>query len=134
MDESKIPYCKYCGGELTLCVRGGDYFNQAPFMSQEREYARFLQRVSSDVGKGVTADGKATTKAVILELGVGMNTPSVLRWANEELVEEAPNGGIRLIRAGLDAAGCAPWELEEEGLAVGIAGDLNSIVDMLAMG
>ena len=133
MDESKIPYCKYCGGELTLCVRGGDYFNQAPFMSQEREYARFLQRVSSDVGKGVTADGKATTKAVILELGVGMNTPSVLRWANEELVEEAPNDGIRLIRAGLDAAGCAPWELEEEGLAVGIAGDLNSFVDMLAM-
>lgn len=131
-DESKIPYCKYCGGELTLCVRGGDYFNQTPFASQEREYARFLQRVSADVEKRVTADGKAKAKAVVLELGVGMNTPSVLRWANEELVEEAPNGGIRLIRAGLDAAGCAPWELEEQGLAIGIAGDLNSVFDMLA--
>lgn len=132
-DESKIPSCKYCGGELTLCVRGGDYFNQAPFVSQEREYARFLQRVSTDIEEGVISDGTSTTKAVILELGVGLNTPSVLRWTNEDLVEKSRKGGIRLIRAGLEAAGCAPWELEEEGLAVGITGDLNSVVDMLAI-
>jgi hypothetical protein len=75
-----------------------------------------------------------SAKAVILELGVGLNTPSVLRWPNEELVEGSPNQGMRLIRVGLDAAGCAPWELEEDGVAVGISGEINTVVDMLAIG
>ncbi|KAL4994500.1 hypothetical protein BDV10DRAFT_188940 [Aspergillus recurvatus] len=122
-DESKIPRCRYCDGQLTLCVRGGDYFNDTPFQNQEREYARFLEHVSAEVEQG--------RNAVILELGVGMNTPSVLRWPNEELVEQS-NGGIRLIRAGIDAAGCVPWELEEEGVAVGVAGDLNAAVALLS--
>ncbi|KAL3430506.1 hypothetical protein BDV09DRAFT_199579 [Aspergillus tetrazonus] len=122
-DESKIPRCRYCSGELTLCVRGGDYFNDSPFQGQEREYARFLEHVSSEIEQG--------RNAVILELGVGMNTPSVLRWHNEELVEES-NGGSRLIRAGIDAAGCVPWKLAEEGVAVGVAGDLNAVLDLLS--
>jgi O-acetyl-ADP-ribose deacetylase (regulator of RNase III)/NAD-dependent SIR2 family protein deacetylase len=131
-DASKIPVCKYCGGELTICVRGGDYFNPSPFEAQEREYKRFIEHVSSTIVTTLAqADGSAGSKAVILELGVGMNTPSVLRWANDELVEESESHGLRLIRAGLDAAGCAPWALEEEGLAVGIHGDLNEVVRML---
>ncbi|KAL4735046.1 hypothetical protein BDV11DRAFT_41589 [Aspergillus similis] len=122
-NESKIPRCRYCSGELTLCVRGGDYFNDSPFQGQEREYTRFLEHVSSEIQQG--------RNAVILELGVGMNTPSVLRWHNEETVEES-NGGSRLIRAGIDAAGCVPWRLAEEGVAVGVAGDLNAVVELLS--
>jgi O-acetyl-ADP-ribose deacetylase (regulator of RNase III)/NAD-dependent SIR2 family protein deacetylase len=132
MDSSKIPACKYCGGELSICVRGGDYFNSSPFKAQEREYKRFIEHVSSTIDTSpAEADGGAGPKAVILELGVGMNTPSVLRWANDELIEESASRGFRLIRAGLDAAGCAPWNLEEEGLAVGINGDLNEVIWML---
>ncbi|CEL06522.1 hypothetical protein ASPCAL09697 [Aspergillus calidoustus] len=134
-DSSKVPACKYCGGELTLCVRGGDYFNSSPFKAQEREYKRFIEHVSSTIGAtSCEGDGGAGPKAVILELGVGMNTPAVLRWANDELVEESAGRGSRLIRAGLDAAGCAPWDLEEDGLAVGIHGDLNAVVRMLGEG
>ncbi|KAL3441766.1 hypothetical protein BJX65DRAFT_322048 [Aspergillus insuetus] len=131
-DSSKIPVCKYCGGELAICVRGGDYFNSSPFKAQEREYKRFIEHVSNTIDTSLAeADGGASPKAVILELGVGMNTPSVLRWANDELLEESASRGFRLIRAGLDAAGCAPWGLEEQGLAVGINGDLNEVVRML---
>ncbi|KAJ0418832.1 hypothetical protein BJY00DRAFT_314509 [Aspergillus carlsbadensis] len=131
-DSSKIPLCKYCGGELTLCVRGGDYFNSSPFRAQEREHTRFIEHVSRTMHPLVDGDdASAGPKAVILELGVGMNTPSVLRWANDELVEDSASRGFRLIRAGIDAAGCAPWNLEEEGLAVGINGDLNEVVRML---
>ncbi|KAL3477078.1 hypothetical protein BJX99DRAFT_246402 [Aspergillus californicus] len=131
-DGSKIPMCRYCGGELTLCVRGGDYFNDSPFRSQEREYGRFVERVeamSENREDGnIGDDGPA--RAVILELGVGLNTPSVLRWPNEELVMESRRG-FRLIRAGFDAAGCVPWELEEEGVAVGIERGLDAVVEML---
>ncbi|KAL4913614.1 hypothetical protein BDW62DRAFT_220585 [Aspergillus aurantiobrunneus] len=129
-DDPKIPSCKYCGGELTLCVRGGDYFNPSPFQAQEREYKRFLSHLPSTL-RGTAREETQKTKAVILELGVGMNTPSVLRWPNEELVEGG-QGAFRLIRAGMNAAGCVPWELEEEGLAVGINGDLNAVIGMLA--
>ncbi|KAL3492284.1 hypothetical protein BJX62DRAFT_224627 [Aspergillus germanicus] len=131
-DSSKVPLCKYCGGELTICVRGGEYFNSSPFKAQEREYKRFIEHVSSTIDTSpAEADGGEGPKAVILELGVGMNTPSVLRWADDELVEESASREFRLIRAGLDAAGCAPWDLEEEGLAVGINGDLNEVVRRL---
>ncbi|KAL5356266.1 hypothetical protein BJX96DRAFT_162335 [Aspergillus floccosus] len=125
-DESKVPRCKYCGGELTLCVRGGDYFNPSPFRAQEREWTRFADEVSQQVE---TSPSGPT--AVILELGVGLNTPGVLRWPNEDLVAQSRTGGYRLIRAGLGVAGCVPWELEEQDLAVGITGDLNTILEGL---
>ncbi|KAL4938648.1 hypothetical protein BDV06DRAFT_231633 [Aspergillus oleicola] len=130
INESKVPICKYCGGDITICVRGGDYFNDVPFRGQEGEYARFIEHISTAIEQDAKKKGIVKPKCVILELGVGMNTPSVLRWPNEELVEEG-SGGFRLIRAGIDVAGCAPWALEENGLAVGINGDLNTIVDLL---
>ncbi|KAE8355675.1 hypothetical protein BDV28DRAFT_162613 [Aspergillus coremiiformis] len=121
-DETKVPRCQYCTGELTLCVRGGDYFNSAPFHAQERKWKAYIDGVS----KGL--NGRT---AVILELGVGLNTPAVLRWPNEQLVEDSSNPGFRLIRAGIGASACAPWDLEEQDLAVGIEGDLNLVVDTL---
>lgn len=121
-DETKIPACQYCGGELTLCVRGGDYFNSGPFRAQERKWKEYMDDVARNL------DGR---RAVILELGVGLNTPGVLRWPNEELVEDPSNPGFRLIRAGIGASGCAPWDFEERDLAIGIEGDLNLVVEAL---
>ncbi|RFU32355.1 hypothetical protein B7463_g3992, partial [Scytalidium lignicola] len=105
-DESKVPRCQYCGGELTIC---------------------FLAEVSQNL------DGKSSSgnTAVVLELGVGLNTPGVLRWPNEKLVEESSSSSFRLIRAGIGASGCAPWDLEEENLAIGISGDLNIVINAL---
>ncbi|KAL5337511.1 hypothetical protein BJX70DRAFT_409198 [Aspergillus crustosus] len=130
-DETKIPRCRYCSGELTLCVRGGDYFNPSPLLPQEREYSRFIDKISLNLQLGPPRN-KTPAKAVILELGVGLNTPSVLRWPNEELVQGAPNREVRLVRVGFGAAGCAPWEFEEEGLAVGVDGDIGAVVGLLA--
>ncbi|KAE8375280.1 hypothetical protein BDV26DRAFT_299849 [Aspergillus bertholletiae] len=122
-DETKIPSCQYCGGQLTLCVRGGDYFNSTPFRVQERKWKEYMNDATSNL---------ADRRTVILELGVGLNTPAVLRWANEELVEHLSNSSLRLIRAGIGASGCAPWDLEERDLATGIEGDLNLVLEALA--
>ncbi|KAJ5662436.1 uncharacterized protein N7477_010052 [Penicillium maclennaniae] len=118
-DESFVPRCKYCQGEVTLCVRGGGYFNEGPFEEMEREYKGFIKGLQEMKGVDV----------VILELGVGLNTPGVLRWPNEDLVSESE--GFKLIRVGMDASGCAPWELEEEGKAAGITGDIKAVLDAL---
>ncbi|KAF9887639.1 hypothetical protein FE257_009732 [Aspergillus nanangensis] len=130
-DESKVPRCDFCGGELTLCVRGGDYFNPAPFRQQERKWAQFRGELSNISHNNSLNGGTETATVVILELGVGLNTPAVLRWPNERLVGQSPTRRYRLIRAGMGASGCAPWELEEDDLAVGFSGDLNAVMELI---
>lgn len=122
-DEALVPRCRFCNGELTLCVRGGDYFNSGPFREQERVWQGFVEELDNSGDVGAT---------VILELGVGLNTPGVLRWPNENLVSESPSRQFRLIRVGMEASGCVPWDLEEEDLAVGIAGDIGVALELLS--
>ncbi|KAJ6017371.1 hypothetical protein N7451_000750 [Penicillium sp. IBT 35674x] len=124
-DEALLPRCMFCGGELTLCVRGGNYFNSGPFRGQERVWQGFVE----ELAKG---DGGQDGGTVILELGVGLNTPGVLRWPNEDLVSESSSRQFRLIRVGMEASGCVPWDLEEEDLAVGITGDIGVALELLS--
>ncbi|KAJ5379934.1 uncharacterized protein N7496_002362 [Penicillium cataractarum] len=128
VDEEMVPKCDFCGGDMTLCVRGGRYFDEAPFRGMEREWERFLgELVSEDGLMGESGSGSV----VILELGVGLNTPAVLRWPNEDLVSESESQRFRLIRVGIEASGCVPWELEEQDLSVGISGDIKAALDVL---
>lgn len=128
LDEGLVPKCEYCGEEMTLCVRGGPYFDETPFREGERKWELFLRGLDREGGK----DGYASSgPVVILELGVGLNTPAVLRWPNEDLVAESESRRFRLIRVGMEASGCVPWELEEDDLAVGISGDLKAALDVL---
>ncbi|KAH7015766.1 hypothetical protein EDB80DRAFT_638100 [Ilyonectria destructans] len=118
-DPEKIPWCRFCGSKMSICVRAGSWFNSEPFREAEKRWVEWRKRVRRE-GKRV----------VILELGVGMNTPGVLRWPNEDLVSEG-NGKIRLVRAGLGQEVAVPFDLEENGLATSIEGDLEKIVHEL---
>lgn len=115
-DKSKIPVCEYCGGDVFLCVRAGDWFNERPFEEGEERYQDFLDQIERE--------GKT---AVVLELGVGMSTPGVLRWPNEQLVRWG-EGKVKLIRGGEQAAGTVDFDLEAGGNAIGIEGNINDIV------
>lgn len=124
-DEGLVPRCEFCGGEVTLCVRGGEYFNEVPFHGMERAWEGFVKGVEEEIER----DEGESVKVVVLELGVGLNTPGVLRWPNEDLVSESE--GFRLVRVGMDVSGYVPWELEEQDLAVGISGDIKLALDSL---
>jgi O-acetyl-ADP-ribose deacetylase (regulator of RNase III)/NAD-dependent SIR2 family protein deacetylase len=129
VDEGFVPECGFCGGEVTLCVRGGDYFNDRPFGEMERKWEGFVEEVVKR-GAGEDEDSQSA-RVVILELGVGLNTPGVLRWPNEDFVQKYGDLGVNLIRAGVGASGCVDWDLEEENLAVGISGDLSVVINAL---
>lgn len=133
MDASKIPKCRFCGGEVTLCVRGGGYFNSEPFRDQEIKWNMFLRGLEKDGTDSLEDISPSTScgRVVLLELGVGLNTPGVLRWPNEDLVSGSKNKDFRLIRVGKEASGCVPWELEEEDLAVGIDGDILAALNLM---
>ncbi|OAL56813.1 macro domain-like protein [Pyrenochaeta sp. DS3sAY3a] len=121
-DPSKVPYCPNCGGDMMICVRGGSWFNDRPFQAGEARW--------KDFKRGVLQSEKET---VILELGVGMNTPGVLRWPNEEFVRQG-NGKVRLVRMGIGPSVMVPEDLEEQGLAVSIEGDIKAALPRLLSG
>jgi O-acetyl-ADP-ribose deacetylase (regulator of RNase III)/NAD-dependent SIR2 family protein deacetylase len=112
-DPSKVPRCPNCGGEMMLCVRGGSWFNETPFRAGEARWREFRREVLISAGE-----------TVILELGVGMNTPGVLRWPNEDLVRKG-NGRIKLVRFGVGPSAMVPDDLEKKGWAVSIEGDIK---------
>ncbi|KAG4273480.1 hypothetical protein FPRO04_09603 [Fusarium proliferatum] len=119
MDSSKIPLCRFCGSKMGICVRAGSWFNQAPFREGEGQWKAFKSRVLRE-----------KKNLVILELGVGMNTPGVLRWPNEDLVMRS-DGRVKLIRVGMGPEAMVPWEQEDEGLSTCIQGDIGRAIPLL---
>lgn len=85
-DMATVPNCPKCGGELALNVRGGYWFAEAIYKQQERIYRKWLRKARQK-------------KLLIIELGAGFNTPSVIRWPMERLVADYKN--TRLIRVNL---------------------------------
>jgi len=61
----------------------------------------------------------------IIEIGVGFNTPSVLRWPMDQLVSQFKN--VRLIRINLHAPD-VPVHPRKEKRAVGFDGDAATII------
>lgn len=111
-DLSKVPRCKNCRGGMMLCVRGGDWFNDRPFQEGEKRWRKFRHELLAN-----------RRDTVVLELGVGMNTPGVLRWPNEDLVRKG-GGRVKLVRLGLGPSAMVPDDLEEGELAVSVEGNV----------
>jgi len=87
--EEDIPRCPRCGSFLERNLRRDENFVEAPHMEKRPAYEQFLNR---------SQDGKL----VLLELGVGFNTPSIIRWPFERITARHQNAA--LIRVNLTAA------------------------------
>lgn len=118
-DQSKVPKCRFCGGKMFICVRANATFNQGPFERGEAIWNAFGTRVLRE-----------KKRLVVLELGVGMNTPGVLRWPNEDMVADG-EGSVRLVRVGMGKEVAVPFEVEEKGWATSIEGDLKDTISQL---
>jgi len=80
-----VPVCPRCGGNMAVHVRVDGYFveDEAWHQAQER-YEQALQEVCEG------------GKTVLLELGVGYNTPGIIRFPFEQLAATLRN--VTLIR------------------------------------
>ncbi|KAL0944908.1 appr-1-p processing enzyme family protein [Colletotrichum truncatum] len=119
-DPGKVPLCRFCGGKMNICVRAGRWFNERPFQEGESRWNQFQKDV---VNRG-------NKETVILELGVGMSTPGVLRWPNEDIVVRS-GGRVKLVRVGKGPETAVPWDLEDAGLATSIDGDISTVISEL---
>ncbi len=102
-----VPVCPVCGGNMTMHLRCDNYFveDEAWHDSADR-YARFLDSVKEK-------------NVVLFELGVGFNTPIIIRFPFEKLVRE--HLSYRLIRLNMEEA-VVPKSFGER--AIGIGGDM----------
>lgn len=83
-----VPKCPVCGGDMDVHVHSNLYFIQGELWSKkQQDYLQFLENC---IGKRV----------VYLELGVGFNTPGIIRFPFEQLTEQ--NMKAKLIRINRD--------------------------------
>lgn len=109
-----VPKCPVCGGPMTMNLRCDQYFvEDEAWHEAEKHFGLFLNECRKK-------------KTVLLELGIGFNTPMIVRFPFEKLAAEEKN--MTLIRLNRDEA-IVPESLGAR--AIGIHADLEkSIADI----
>ncbi len=112
-DDAAVPRCPNCGEPMFINARIDGSFLETPY---EAERERFIKWINGQVDK----------KIVLLELGAGYNTPTVIRMPMETITQQIH--GASFIRVNWEYA-AVPANLESRSL--GIQGDIKAFVDAL---
>ena len=109
-----VPKCPVCGGRMNMNLRIDNYFVQdEAWYDGEKRFGDFLSE-ALDSEKNLC----------LLELGVGYNTPTIIRFPFENLVRKYEN--VSLIRMNLDDA-TVPKSFGER--ALGIEEDIRQTIE-----
>ncbi len=113
-----VPKCPVCGGAMNMNLRCDHHFvEDESWHRAESRFGDFISEMLSDSSNNV----------VLLELGVGFNTPTIIRYPFEKLVRD--NKSVSLIRLNLGEA-IVPGSFGDR--AVGIDCDLKRSVEDIA--
>lgn len=109
-----IPCCPHCGRPLTMNLRSDDRFvEDEGWHTAAERYSQFLHR-----RKGMTV--------LFLELGVGYNTPGIIKYPFWQMTAQNPKAMYACLNAG--QAAC-PSEIEKQ--SVCIDGDIGQALQLL---
>eukprot|EP01062_Namystynia_karyoxenos_P019084 TRINITY_DN17145_c0_g1_i1.p1 TRINITY_DN17145_c0_g1~~TRINITY_DN17145_c0_g1_i1.p1 ORF type:complete len:321 (+),score=98.12 TRINITY_DN17145_c0_g1_i1:97-963(+) len=86
----EFPSCPNCGGNVFFNLNGGSWYVADHWKEAKRSFAEFA---NSAVRRG--------KRLVILEIGVGFNTPGVIRWPMEALA--AQGASVSIVRINPEA-------------------------------
>ena len=115
-DSAALPTCPYCGAPLFVAFREREEYAQ-----QAANYEHWL-------------DGVRDKNLVVMEIGVGFNTPGVIRWPFERLVDIHEDVSfIRINSDYRDYAGTARPEIPHGIISksVSINADAGEIIEAL---
>ena len=80
-----VPVCPVCGGNMEINVRkDGNFVEDEKWHEMHDNYSGFLEKIDEE------------DKLVLMELGVGFNTPAIIRYPFEQMTYNNPN--VTLIR------------------------------------
>lgn len=110
-----VPKCPVCGRRMTMNLRCDQYFvEDDAWHEAERNFGAFLDQCENK-------------RTVLIELGVGFNTPTIIRFPFERLVRE--HDKISLIRLNMDEA-VVPKSFKKR--ALGINEDIQKSMEDIA--
>lgn len=75
-DPNAIPACPRCGGSTFMNVRADEYFIEVPYEAQADRFGTWVREALGG-------------RLLVIEVGAGFNTPSVIRWRLERIVDAA---------------------------------------------
>ena len=108
-----VPTCPTCGGDVFLNVRLDDGFVEVPYEPQAKRLRNWLA-------------GALHSPLLLIEIGAGFNTPTVVRWQLETLARTVP--GARFVRINRDDAAIDSLAAEH---SLAIAGDAGEAIAAL---
>ena len=111
---SMVPKCPVCGGNMAMHLRADQYF------VEDENWHAAAERYSDFLAEAMTES------IVLLELGVGFNTPGIIKYPFWQMTAENPKAVYVCINNG--EAGC-PEKIS--GQAVCIDGDIGEILFQL---
>ncbi|MDE7241653.1 Sir2 family NAD-dependent protein deacetylase [Desulfovibrio sp.] len=112
--ESLTPRCPVCGGRMEMHLRMDEHFiEDEKWHKAARRYEEFLSR-------------HARGEIVLLELGVGFNTPTIIRYPYEELTFF--NQAALLVRMNQEVV---PPRLPIQSRTVNLAEPMQAVVSQL---
>lgn len=108
-----VPKCPVCGGKMAMNLRCDQYFvEDESWNKSANQYGEYLENCLQ------------AQNTVLFELGVGFNTPTIIRFPFEKMMKE--NDNLQMIRLNMDEA-VIPESFG--GRAVGINEDIAKVLE-----
>lgn len=110
-----IPHCSKCGASMTMNLRADDTFVQDEgWYAAASRYEEFLQK-------------HGHKHILLLELGVGFNTPGIIKYPFWRMAVQNPKATYACINLGQAAV---PKQIEKQSIA--IDGDIGDVLSRLS--
>ncbi len=109
-----VPRCPHCGRPMTMNLRADDKFvEDQGWHAAARRYERFLRRIGDK-------------RVLFLELGVGYNTPGIIKYPFWRMTQENPRATYAVVS---HSKAFAPEEIARQSICIN--GDAGSVLHAL---
>lgn len=112
--DELVPYCPVCGKPMRMNLRADDTFVQDEgwYLAAKR-YEAFLEKCMDK-------------RTVLLELGVGYNTPGIIKYPFWRMTAENPNATYVYANLG---ESCVPTEIRDRSICINV--DIGKVFEQL---
>ena len=108
-----VPHCPVCGKPMSMNLRADDTFvTDEGWSKAANQYETFLQ--SRNIISG-SSQQEGTGNVLFLELGIGRNTPGIIKYPFWQMTAKNPNAQYVCINFG---EAFAPYEIEKRSLCI----------------
>lgn len=107
-----VPHCPVCGKPMSMNLRADHTFvTDKGWYKASKQYEKFLQ--TRNIIKNGEQEGDG--KVLFLELGVGGNTPRIIKYPFWQMTEKNPNAGYACINFG---EAVVPPKIEKQSICI----------------